>query len=189
MQWEVEQKYRLADSRDLEAKLKTLGAEFQPPIEQTDVYFRHPARDFAQTDEALRLRSVGQEHVITYKGPKIDPNTKTRRELELPLPEGQHTIDQFSELLNALGFAPAGKVVKQRRKASIQWENFEVQCALDNVESVGPFLELEIAADDRSLEFAKKTLTNLAQHLGLGPSERRSYLELLLQSSSNSQHS
>ena len=66
-----------------------LGATIEPPVVQVDQYFAHPARDFAQTDEALRLRRVGKQNFITYKGSKIDATTKTRREIELPLAPGE----------------------------------------------------------------------------------------------------
>src|SRR6185295_3103461 len=122
MHWEVEQKFRLTDS-SLESQLIALGARFHAPLDQTDHYFRHPCRDFAQTDEALRLRQVGDENVITYKGPKIDLLTKTRRELELPLTTGQLTIDQFTELLAALGFTPVATEKKQRRIANLTWQS------------------------------------------------------------------
>ncbi|HEY2413213.1 MAG TPA: class IV adenylate cyclase [Pirellulaceae bacterium] len=180
MHYEVEQKFPLPNTANTEAKLTELGAKFEPPIEQIDHYFRHPSRDFATTDEALRLRQVGSESFITYKGPKIDPATKTRRELELPLPAGAETIEHFTELLGALGFSIVAAVTKQRRKATIIWDGFEVECALDDVEGAGPFLELEISADNSSLENAKKCLTNLAGRLALEQSERRSYLELVL---------
>lgn len=182
MLWEVEQKFRVFDSHEVETKLAALGAHFQSAIEQIDTYFRHPARDFVQTDEALRLRQIGDDNFITYKGPKVDPHTKTRRELELPLSPGQQTIEQFSELLLALGFTVAGKVVKHRRQASISWHGYHVECALDEVDSLGSFLELEISADDVAVESAKKYLTDLSGNLSLGSSERRSYLDLLLQS-------
>ena len=52
------------------------------PAEQVDTYFSHPARDFAATDEALRIRSIDQENFVTYKGPKLDATTKTRREID-----------------------------------------------------------------------------------------------------------
>jgi len=180
MHYEVEQKFPLANRADTEAKLAELGAKFEPPIEQIDLYFRHPSRDFATTDEALRLRQVGSESFITYKGPKIDPATKTRRELELPLPTGGKTIEQFTELLIALGFSIVATVTKQRRKATFDRDGFEVECALDDVQRAGPFLELEISADDSSLENAQKCLSNVASRLGLEKSERRSYLELVL---------
>lgn len=181
MHWEVEQKFRLTDSAELESKLLALGAQFHAPIAQTDHYFRHPCRDFAQTDEALRLRQVGTDCVITYKGPKIDPHTKTRRELELPLADGPQTIEHFSELLSALGFSPVAAVKKQRRPAALSWKGFSVECALDRVEHAGSFLELEISADDQTLQSARDTLADLAAHLQLGPTERRSYLELVLE--------
>jgi len=182
MHYEVEQKFPVSNTADTEAKLTELGAQFEQPIEQIDHYFRHPSRDFATTDEALRLRQVGSKNFITYKGRKIDTATKTRRELELPLTDGSKTIAQYTQLLEALGFSSVATVTKQRRKADIQWEGAGVECALDDVEHVGSFLELEVLADDSSLESAKKTLTSLAAHMGLEHSERRSYLELSLAS-------
>lgn len=181
MHWEVEQKFRLTNSSQLESQLMALGAQIHAPLDQIDHYFRHPCRDFAQTDEALRLRQVGTECVITYKGPKIDPHTKTRRELELPLPVGPQTIEQFSALLIALGFTPVAAVKKQRRLATLAWNGFSVECALDDVQHAGSFLELEISANDEMLQSARNALADLAAHLQLGASERRSYLELVLE--------
>ena len=85
-----------------------------PAIGQSDRYFAHPSRDFARTDEALRIRTVGASSFVTYKGPKIDVTTKTRRELELPLDPGDADGSQFAELLTALGFTPVAVVRKQR---------------------------------------------------------------------------
>ena len=61
MQWEVEQKFRIADLAAIKAKLMQLGASFAEPMNQIDWYFNHPSRDFAQTDEAFRLRQVGEK--------------------------------------------------------------------------------------------------------------------------------
>ena len=85
---EVEQKFRVADTEGVRKKLVALGATFHEPIRQVDLYFAHPQRDFAQTDEALRLRQVGSENYMTYKGPKLDQNTKTRHEIEVGLAAG-----------------------------------------------------------------------------------------------------
>src|SRR5207253_11380761 len=137
--------------------LAELGARFTDSIEQTDHYFKHPARDFAKTDEALRLRQVGAENFITYKGPRVDSTTKTRRELELPLPSGPEMNEQFAALLTALGFRPVGVVRKRRRKALLAWEGHKVELAVDEVAGLGSFLELEIAAEDANLEPAKRS--------------------------------
>jgi len=181
MQWEVEQKFRLSDGQAAATKLAALGARFSKPLQQADQYFNHPARDFAKSDEALRLRQVGNDNFITYKGPKIDPATKTRRELELPLPQGPHVPSQFAELLEALGFKPVATVHKTRQPGELSWEGQAVHLALDEVDQLGSFLELEIGADDATIEIARKALISLSKELGSGPPERRSYLELLLE--------
>ena len=72
MKYEVEQKFQLADPAAIESRLQALGVVAREPVEQHDTYFAHPARDFSKTDEALRLRRVGSERYITYKGPKIE---------------------------------------------------------------------------------------------------------------------
>jgi adenylate cyclase class 2 len=180
MKYEVEQKFPIADAAAIERKLTELGGVFESPVEQVDRYFGHPARDFARTDEALRIRRSGEQNRITYKGPKIDAATKTRREIELPLAPGEQAAEDFSSLLEALGFRRVAEVRKRRRIAGLAWNGCEVEAALDEVEHVGQFLELELSADDQGLDAAKACLASLAEELGLESSERRSYLELLL---------
>jgi adenylate cyclase class 2 len=180
MHLEVEQKFPAADLATVRRRLLALGAEFAAPIDQADTYFSHPARNFAETDEALRLRRVGEANFITYKGPKLDLQTKTRRELELPLPLGAGEFDRFSELFVVLGFAVVATVRKRRELGWLMHRGMRVEAALDSVEAVGQFVELEIAADDAGLAAAQACIGSLAGQLDLANPERRSYLELLL---------
>src|SRR6476660_6910682 len=115
MSYEVEQKHRVPDEAEFVARLQERGANLEKPIEQSDQYYAHPCRDFATTDEALRIRVVGDESFVTYKGPKLDKTTKTRREIELPLDPDDHEGSQFASLLAALGFTPVAVVRKRRR--------------------------------------------------------------------------
>ena len=55
---EVEQQYPVADVAALEARLADAGAGWHGVVEQVDRYFGHPSRDFADTDEALRLHEA-----------------------------------------------------------------------------------------------------------------------------------
>jgi len=181
MSYEVEQKFPVDDHLALQRKLAALGANVQPPIEQIDRYYAHPSRDFAATDEALRIRRVGSQNCLTYKGPKIDAATKTRREIEVPLASGQAAEQQFAELLEALGFRPVIEVRKQRRVAHVAWRNRQVEACLDQVDGLGHFAELELVAEAEELNDARAALSTLAEELGLRDSERRSYLELLLE--------
>jgi adenylate cyclase class 2 len=184
MHLEVEQKFRVASLAEIRQRVVELGAVFAPPIEQADTYFAHPARDFARTDEALRLRRVGETNYITYKGRKLDLETKTRRELELPLPAGAKSFDQYTELLLALGFGQVATVRKRREPGRLVWEGLPVEIALDVVEGLGDFVELEVGAEEINLPAAKAAIAGLSRQLGLSAGERRSYLELLLAGSS-----
>lgn len=179
MEFEVEQKFPIADPSDVRGALESLGAVFSSPICQQDAYYAHPCRDFAKTDEAIRLRRVGDSNRITYKGPKIDQATKTRREIELPLDSGEDSAAKWDSLLQALGFKPAAVVRKTRRRGRLMWQESEVELALDHVDRIGDFLELELAADEQSLEMAQQKILALGRELGLGKAERRSYLEML----------
>jgi adenylate cyclase class 2 len=180
MDYEVEQKYRIRDQAALEERLRDLGADFGRPVLQVDHYFGHPARDFASTDEALRIRRVDAKNWVTYKGPKIDQTSKTRQEIELPLPDGDEGAAQFESLLRVLGFRPVIAVRKERRCTSLRWQGRQCEIALDDVEGLGAFVELEFHATEADLEPARQSLESLAGHLGLSDSERRSYLELVL---------
>ncbi|HEX5447144.1 MAG TPA: class IV adenylate cyclase [Pirellulales bacterium] len=177
--FEVEQKHRIEDLDRLLARLAELGGKPGQPQEQVDTYYAHPARDFAQTDEALRIRRAGNACFITYKGPKIDQTSKTRRELELPLSGGLAEAQEFAQLFELLGFRATAVVAKQRRKTDLDWQGRQVEVVIDQVDRLGQFVELELQADEAGLDQARLSLADLAAKLELGPGERRSYLELL----------
>jgi adenylate cyclase class 2 len=178
--FEVEQKHRIADAAQFIARLAERGVTLGSPVEQSDRYFAHPARDFAKTDEALRIRTVGGMSFVTYKGPKLDATTKTRREIELPLDPKDVDGSQFAELLTALGFTKVAIVRKKRRPFHLHVEGRDVEGALDEITELGTFVELELAAEQSELDSARQVIANLAAELALGTSERRSYLEMLL---------
>jgi adenylate cyclase class 2 len=180
MQYEVEQKFPVSDLADLEQRLLALGATIGAPQPEADLYFAHPTRDFAATDEALRIRRKGRSNLITYKGPKIDSTTKTRQEIELPLASGDESAQAWSGLLEVLGFARVAEVRKSRRAIDIPWQDRRVIGSLDDVEQLGPYIELELISEAEGLDSAKACIAALAQRLRLIDSERRSYLELLL---------
>ena len=166
MQYEVENKFRVNDMHRWEERLQQLGAEFGPAVEQTDVYFAHPTRDFAATDEALRIRRIGQRNWVTYKGPKVDQATKTRHELELPLAEGEEYVARYSELLESLGFRTVAEVCKLRRRGQCRWDDWSVEIALDEVAQLGHFIELEIVVSQEALS------RSAGQSVGAGPQAR-----------------
>lgn len=180
MQLEVEQKYRIDDPPALRKRLTDLGVKFSAPVAQADHYFNHPSRDFAITDEAMRIRSVGERNFITYKGPKLDRTVKTRREIELPIAEGTDAAAQFAELLTTLGFRSTAVVRKQRTPGTLTWNDVHSEICWDEVEGIGTFLEVELVVDADQAEAARRQILALQEALGLTTVERRSYLAMLL---------
>jgi adenylate cyclase class 2 len=190
--YEVEQKYPVADVAALEDRLAGLGVAWHGTVDQVDRYFNHPSRDFAVTDEALRLRRTDDTLAITWKGPRLDATAKTRREIELPLVEAAvpaaalveaavpASLDRWTELLEALGFRQVREVAKRRRLATVAWQGMAIEVAIDQVAGLGDFVELELLADAPGIAAAAARVESLARELGCTNPERRSYLEMLL---------
>jgi adenylate cyclase class 2 len=177
---EVEAKYPLTGERvEWHDRLLKLGATAGEPIRQSDEYFQHPARDFVATGEAFRIRTVGEWNALTYKGPLLDPQTKSRRELELEFASGSDEARRMRDLLLTLGFTPAGSVNKTRLPLELNWRGRTLTLALDEVNRLGLFLEIEIVTAESEWTAGRDVLLAFAAELGLSNSERRSYLELL----------
>ncbi len=185
---EVEMKFPATNLAALEQRLRERGASPGKVLCEEDHYFNAPDRDFARTDEALRLRRIGAANFVTYKGPKRDAQTKTRSEIEVPLAEGDRSAADFVNLLKHLGYRPVAVVRKQRRTLSLREGGFPVEVCLDEVEQIGCFAELEIIVPEDQLTEARAVLQRLSAELGLGGSERRSYLEMLLAGDASRTH-
>jgi adenylate cyclase, class 2 len=169
---EVEAKIALGpgEAEGLREALRRLGARAGPAEAQRDTYFAHPARDFRRTDEELRLRNRGRVRELTYKGPR-DPGAQAKSRREETVEVGQDP----TEVLEALGFRAVATVDKRREP----WRLGEVEVALDEVEGLGEFVEVESTGRDaveagRLVEDVLKRL-----HLDGRPRIRDSYLELL----------
>jgi adenylate cyclase class 2 len=177
---EVEMKFPVPDFAGLEKQLRIWGAVPSATLREADHYFNAPDRDFARTDEALRLRRVGASNRVTYKGPKLDATTKTRVEIEVSLADGDGPALDFCRLLENLGYRPVAVVPKCRRIYRFERDGSKMEVCLDEVDGLGRFAEIEVMAEERQLESAQQVLRQCAEELGLTTSERRSYLELLL---------
>lgn len=177
---EVEMKFPVDSLDGLRRALRSVGARTGKTLREEDIYLSHPNRDFARTDEALRVRRVGQRAELTYKGPKLDATTKTRREIELPLADAKNGAANAISMLEALGFLPVAIVRKKRREYAITRSRRAYKILVDEVDGLGTFVEIETIADARDLDGARDGVLKLASDMGLESSERRSYLELLL---------
>ena len=181
MSYEVELKFPVDDTQEIVARLIAMGATPGETVQQSDTYFNHPSRDFGETDEAFRIRTVNGRHRVTYKGPLVDSETKTRKEVELPFGEQAEDGERLTEILTALGFWSVRTVTKTRTLYALDWEGRAFEACVDDVLDLGTFVELETSADDDTLDTARDSIQRFAAALGLENSERRSYLVLLME--------
>lgn len=181
--FEVEMKFLVPNHSEVVRALEESGAAFVEASHQIDRYYNAPDRDFAKTDEALRIRSVNSKNFVTYKGPKVSKEAKTRREIEVGIDEGSDNAAKFASLLVSLGYRFVAEVIKERRIYRISQNDQEIECCLDQVEDLGSFVELELQSTEQDVSRCQAQISHLATTLGLQQNERRSYLELLLQRS------
>lgn len=174
---EVEVKAKISSFIEMEEKLDSIGATKSKHEFQEDIYFNSPIVDFADTDEALRIRTTKENEdvniFITYKGPKIDKHSKTRKEIEM----GIEDAGKCSDIFEAIGFRKVRAVRKNRQYYT--YENFEI--SLDDIEGLDPYMEIEIALEDgENYTDAQDEIFKLFEKLGVTDGfERTSYLELL----------
>jgi adenylate cyclase, class 2 len=177
---EIEAKYPIEDDAAFLERLNAWGAALVEDRGEADHYFSAPDRDFAATDEAFRIRRIGNRNYLTYKGPKIDAVTKTRNEIEVAIAEGADAASDTMRLFQELGYRPVAIVQKRRKIFELERGGFTLHFCLDDVEGVGRYVEIEIVADESQYTNARDVLQKAAAEMGFGQSERRSYLSMLL---------
>ena len=181
--FEVELKVETAHG-PVRDRLGAAGADPLGTVEQTDVYYDAPDRDFAETDEALRVRverrvdatagdTTARDIRLTYKGPLVEQESKTRAEAEV----GVDSKDDIESLLAGLGYEPAATVHKERER----YELDGCTVTLDVVDGLGEFVEVELETED-NVDRARERAIGVMERLRLDPDEqiRTSYLGLLL---------
>lgn len=177
--YEVELKVE-ASLETVRNKLEAEGATKQGAVIQEDTYYDAPHRSFPETDEALRIRRERTDETaesrLTYKGPLLDEESKTRTEHETGIEDGE-TMD---DVLCALGFEPAATVRKAREHYTL--EGYTV--TLDAVDEVGEYVEVEAETENkREIDAVRAGAKRVLERLDLDPEAqlRTSYLELLLE--------
>ncbi|MFA1610449.1 class IV adenylate cyclase [Halobellus rubicundus] len=187
--YEVEVKLRAAHDA-VRPALDDAGAERVGGVTQVDTYYDAPHRDFAETDEALRVREerpadsaadgeadadASATTKVTYKGPLVDADSKTREERET----GVDDADAARGVFEGLGFEPAAVVEKHRTFFEV--DGYTV--TLDRVADLGEFVEVEAEAErEADVDAVREGAFDVLRRLGLDPDDqiRTSYLGLLL---------
>lgn len=179
---EIEAKFPVSDFAAVEERLRARGANLVADRTDSDCYYTVPGRDLKQSGEVFRLRRIGDDGRVTYKGPRRPGPTKTRPEVEVPLAPGAGPADDLHRIFTQLGFGTVAVVTKKRRTYEWSEGGFHLEACLDELADVGRFVELEVLTEEPQVSAAEAELLRVAKELGLSGQERRSYLEMYLQS-------
>jgi adenylate cyclase class 2 len=171
---EIELKVRIPSLGRVREQLTKKNARFLGRVHEHDIYYNAPHRDFAITDEAVRVRYTDDHAVVTYKGPKLKKfGLKAREELNFAVESG----DAFETMLLRLGFTRTTEVNKWR-------ETYKLNTAtitLDTVDELGTFAEIEVIAESEE-DNPTELIGKIAREIGAtGDPILASYLELLLE--------
>ena len=169
---EIELKVRVYALGPVRKRLQQFNAESFGRVHEHDIYYNAPHRNFAATDEALRVRYAGGKAVVTYKGAKVrNLGLKAREELNTAVESGE----VFDQILTRLGFMRTAEVNKWRE----HYRYGNASIALDEVEHLGTFVEIEVIADTET-KAATERIETIKKELGItGEAILASYLELL----------
>ena len=169
---EIELKVRVDRLDPVRNRLIRLCASPGTHTTEKDTYFNAPNRDFRHTDEALRVRYSSGISTLTYKGTKQKDFTfKAREELNTRVESGP----VLELILDRLGFIRTAEVRKTREYFSYRGASI----ALDQVEGLGSFVEIEVIAEEGQSS-PSDLIGQIAEELGIsGEPILLSYLELL----------
>lgn len=192
---EVEIKAKISDPEGIREKFKSNNGKYIISLHHEDTYFNMPEklRDFRKTDEALRIRkSIESEdrfessenkinYYLTYKGKKLDSLTKTRKELEISVNNGEIMKD----LLNSLGFREVLTVVKERELYEVHYKDKVIIALIDYIPILNEyFIEVELITESsKKLEDSRELLFEFLNSINIKREEsiRKSYLELIVE--------
>ncbi|MEM1596696.1 MAG: class IV adenylate cyclase [Desulfurococcaceae archaeon] len=176
---EVEIKLSISEPDYARSLLESLGFRRVDTCLEEDYYFNHPCRNFAESDEALRLRKricgLSRSYVLTYKGPRErdSSNFKIREEIEVFLDEKE--LSNIFTILEKLGFKLITRFTKRREIYSGRGLN----ASIDLLSGVGYYLELELGIHGER-GCLESIVQELNKKLGAVPVEK-TYLEICIE--------
>ncbi len=198
---EIEVKLPVYRRSEVERDLRRLGFVPGDLVRESDIYYTSDFHDFIKNDEALRIRTSDNltrgsfSSFLTFKGPKIDDRSMTRKELETKIEDP----DIGREILKSLNYRDVMPVIKLRQYYELTIpegtdpclpEGYAVHACVDQVKNLGSFLELEILVNDEAYRpQGLKKIEAILHDLGysMGDTTRYSYLWMLMSNTDGAQ--
>ena len=163
---EIEVKAYLKNKDQILEKLTALGCVLSEPIRQVDtVYTKIPAKtveEYLKNDHFVRIREKSDgRFIFTVKKP-LSKEVLTKAEHETEVKNAK----ELEQALFLMGYQIANTVIKVRRTTHVK--DFEI--CLDEVEGMGPFIEVEKMSDE-DVNVVRKNLNEFIVTLGVSPDD------------------
>ena len=135
MPQEVEIKFRVANLRALESKLRARGLRLiTKRTHEINTLYDLPGELLRQRKQLLRIRKYGEEWTLTFKSGTTRGRHSRRVELETKLADGK----KMHAILRALGYEPTFRYEKVRA----EWTDRKGHVVVDET-PIGNFCEIE----------------------------------------------
>jgi len=176
---EVELKFPLLNSEELIGKLSRLIGSGNGSELQKDTYYVPAHRNFLEkkpVSEWLRLRESKEGFSLNYKKyHNEEGDAVSCDEFESKV----ENLEAMKKLLESLDFEEIVCVSKERKI----WNYKNVEIAIDAIEGLGEFIELEAKGDFASVDEAEEHLHSVLGELGakVGEQDFKGYPFLLLE--------
>ena len=172
MSVEIEAKMKVDDLGVVRDRLKAVGATLVGEYLERNVFFDTEDRLLLTADEGLRVRlardttSVDLVCTITFKGPRLHGQLKSREETEVTV----GGFDDAVALLKCLGYATVLSFEKKRES----WLLGGCEVELDELPHLGPYVEIEGPSESAVLKVRDQL------QLSGRPIVKASYIALLM---------
>ena len=171
MNVEVEIKIEIKNFEEIKEKVATMGKLIKS-IRQIDDYFIPSHKDFfaqkPHSVEWLRIRTNPDKVIFEY-----DKSINKKENGEQECAEEYETeisnSEEFRKILNFLDFKKVITVDKQRE----YWDCGDLEIALDKIEGLGDFIEVEAKGNFVSTAEAKQACLKFLEELGIKDAETK----------------
>lgn len=164
---EIEIKIKINEDKFNELKnFFNSNARFVKEVEQKDEYFTSKFEDFTKEKypyKWLSIRERGEKKILNYK--HFYPE---KEEIHLYCDEYEVNVDnveRMKKILNELNIIPFALIHKIRN--TYMYKNDKYEIALDKVENLGYFIEMEVKKIEMDIEEERKLLDAEAKKLNL----------------------
>ena len=134
----IEVEIKATTPPNIHSALESLNAKISRKAREINTIFNHKERDLFKSNEIIRVREEKTDDkcrtILTYKkGISMSDGLKSAEEINIDV------TPNITQFLEALGFYPAVVYHKTRER----WDVGNVEVAVDSVDELGEFVELE----------------------------------------------